>query len=107
MSTACPDDYYQVISRNKMDITEDWGEGPPQSDIILVLARAVGLVVAIVAMILAVLLMVMIRTLIAFFVARMGIMGLSFIVGILILGVSFFIKFEMRSIWIIFYRSCM
>ena len=56
-----------------MDITEDWGESPPQSDIVLMLARAAGIVVAIVAVILAVLLMVMIRTLIAFFVAKLGI----------------------------------
>ena len=90
-----------------MDVTEDWGEGPPQSDVVLMLARAVGIVVAIVAVILAVLLMVMIRTLIAFFVAKLGIIGLSFIVSILILGISFFAKVEIRSIWIVFFRSCM
>ena len=90
-----------------MDATEDWNEGPPQSDIVLALARAVGFVVAIVAVILAVLLMVMIRTLIAFFVAKLGILGLSFIVVLLVLGTSFFAKLDVRSIWIVFFRSCM
>ena len=53
------------------------------------------------------LLMVMIRTLIAFFVAKLGILGLSFIVVLLVLGISFFAKLEVRSIWIVFFRSCM
>mgnify|MGYP006889554675 CR=1 FL=1 len=91
-----------------MDVTEDFGEAQlPQSDFVLMLARAVGFVVAIVAVILAILLMVLFRTLLALFVTKLGVIGLSIICGALIYGISLFSNAKIKSIWIVFFRSCM
>ena len=63
-----------------MDVGEndDFGEASlPQSEFVLILARTVGFLVAIVAVVIAILLMMTIRALIAFFLSKVGIIGLS------------------------------
>lgn len=92
-----------------MDVGEndDFGEATlPQSEIVLILARTVGFLVAIVAVVLAILLMMTIRALIAFLLTKIGITVLSLFILFLVIGASFYGQTNVRSIWIILSRSC-
>ncbi len=92
-----------------MDVGEndDFGEASlPQSEFVLILARTVGFLVAIVAVVIAILLMMTIRALIAFFLSKVGIIGLSMFVATVVMGVSFYGQTKLSSIWIILSRSC-
>ena len=90
-----------------MDVNDDFGETAlPQSELVLILARTVGFVVAIVAVVLAILLMMIIRALIALLLTKLGIIGLSMFIGLVIWGISNYSHARINSIWIIVSRSC-
>jgi hypothetical protein len=87
---------------------DEFGEAAlPQGEFVLMIARGVGFLVAIVAVVMAVLLMISVRAFIAFSLTKLGILGLSTLVGIIVWAIVRFGNINPKSIWVILSRSCM
>jgi len=80
----------------------------PQGELVLLLARSVGFLVAIVAVVLAVLLMMASRAIIAVCISNIGVLGLCTVLAAA-LGVTLMLgKVKSpKSVWTVFSRACM
>mgnify|MGYP006435843251 CR=1 FL=1 len=90
-----------------MEASEEFNETAlPQGEFVLMMARSVGVLVAIVAVVLAVLLLMIARAFIAFMLTKVGVLGLSAFVFLLVFAITRIGEISSKSIWIILRQSC-
>jgi hypothetical protein len=92
--------------------TDDYGEAVPnQSEVlnkvILLVARIVGLVVAIMAVLVATMLLMAVRAFIAFGITKIGVIGLSTLLGFVLWILVKVGKVTPSNLWVFFSRGCM
>ena len=88
-------------------IEQDEETSVPQGEFVLMIARGVGFLVAIVAIVLAMVLMMTVRTIIAFTMNKMGILGLSITLGVVLWVTLKCANAPAKSLWLILTRGCM
>ena len=81
-------------------------EGGPQSEIILFIARGVGIVVLIAALIIIILLMMFARAILAFLISKFGITGISLILGLVVWIAMKYGNVSWAVLYNTFTRSC-
>lgn len=78
----------------------------PNSELVVFVARSVGVLVAVVAVILAILIMMVFRAAIAVMLHKMGISGVTAVVALLVYCVLKWGHITTKLIWTVLTRSC-
>jgi len=87
---------------------EDFNEAPstPNGELVMAIARGVGLLVAIVAVLLCFMIMMVVRGMLAFLLHKWGASGVLILVGSFVYAVMRYGNMSTKLIWTMLSKSC-
>lgn len=96
----------EMESNQVLDLYEINESSPPHSEIVVIIARGVGLLVAIVAVISSITMMMLLRYFVAVWLSSWGIVGVCSTILLVIYSIMKINGVPLQLLWTIFSRSC-
>lgn len=85
---------------------DNFVESSTHGDIIVIIARGVGFLVAIVAIILAILVMMLLKAFIVYNLHKLGVSGVTIVIALFIWAIIKYGHISSKFVWIMLARSC-
>jgi hypothetical protein len=96
----------QNVSNNNLNREDDFIEASPHGEIVMFIARLVGLIVLVVAIVSSIMIMMVIRSILAFFLHKLGVTIVSCILCIIVCSVIKFNNLSFKILWTMLTQSC-